>query len=125
MRGDLCEGIVTIKIEEGNQRAVSLNQKSQFGKLSEDCLELSIIEACYLMESGRLDIYENDKKCDVNYIIDLIKEDEIYGKYLVYRDLIHAHKYPQRQQSRSPSCILYQVAILPESHRNVVCEVSV
>ena len=61
MRGDLCEGIVTIKIEEGNQRAVSLNQKSQFGKLSEDCLELSIIEACYLMESGRLDIYENDK----------------------------------------------------------------
>nr|WP_295606106.1 tRNA-intron lyase [uncultured Methanobrevibacter sp.] len=87
MRGDLCEGIVTIKIEEGNQRAVSLNQKSQFGKLSEDCLELSIIEACYLMESGRLDIYENDKKCDVNYIIDLIKEDEIYGKYLVYRDL--------------------------------------
>ena len=53
MRGDLCEGIVTIKIEKGNQRAVSLNQKSQFGKLSEDCLELSIIEACYLMESGR------------------------------------------------------------------------
>ena len=87
MRGDLCEDIVTIKIEEGNQRAVSLNQKSQFGKLSEDCLELSIIEACYLMESGRLDIYENDKKCDVNYIIDLIKEEEIYGKYLVYRDL--------------------------------------
>ena len=87
MRGDLCEGFVTIKIEEGNQRAVSLNQKSQFGKLSEDCLELSIIEACYLMESGRLDIYENDKKCDVNYIIDLIKEEEIYGKYLVYRDL--------------------------------------
>ena len=87
MRGDLCEGIVTIKIEKGNQRAVSLNQKSQFGKLSEDCLELSIIEACYLMESGRLDIYENDKKCDVNYIIDLIKEEEIYGKYLVYRDL--------------------------------------
>ena len=87
MRGDLCEGIVTIKIEEGNQRAVSLNQKSQFGKLSEDCLELSLIEACYLMESGRLDIYENDEKCEISYIIDLIKEQEIYGKYLVYRDL--------------------------------------
>ena len=57
MRGDLFEGIVTIKIGEGNQRAISLNQKSQFGKLSEDCLELSLMEACYLMESGRLDIY--------------------------------------------------------------------
>lgn len=87
MRGDLCEGIVTVKIEEGYQRAISLNQKSQFGKLSEDCLELSIIEACYLMESGRLDIYENDEKCEISYIIDLIKEQENYGKYLVYRDL--------------------------------------
>ena len=65
MRGDLSEGIVTIRIEEGNQRAISLNQKSQFGKLSEDSLELSIIEACYLMESGRLDIYKDDEKCDL------------------------------------------------------------
>ncbi len=87
MRGDLFEGIVTIKIGEGNQRAISLNQKSQFGKLSEDCLELSLMEACYLMESGRLDIYENDEKCELDYIIDLIKEQEIYGKYLVYKDL--------------------------------------
>ena len=87
MRGDLSEGIVTIRIEEGNQRAISLNQKSQFGKLSEDWLELSIIEACYLMESGRLDIYKDDEKCDLEYILGLIKEQEIYGKYLVYRDL--------------------------------------
>ncbi len=87
MRGDLSEGIVTIRIEEGNQRAISLNQKSQFGKLSEDSLELSIIEACYLMESGRLDIYKDDEKCDLEYILGLIKEQEIYGRYLVYRDL--------------------------------------
>ena len=39
------------------------------------------------MESGRLDIYENDEKCEIPYIIDLIKEQEIYGKYLVYKDL--------------------------------------
>ena len=87
MRGDLCEGIVTIKIEKGNAKPISLNQKSQFGKLSEDALELSILEACYLMESGRLDIYENDEKCELSYIIDFIKENEIYGKYLVYKDL--------------------------------------
>ena len=83
MRGDLCEGIVTIKIEKGNAKPISLNQKSQFGKLSEDALELSILEACYLMESGRLDIYENDEKCELSYILDIIKENEIYGKYLV------------------------------------------
>ena len=37
MRGDLCEGIVTIKIEEGNQRAVSLNQKAN----SVNCLRIA------------------------------------------------------------------------------------
>ena len=87
MRGDLCDGIVTITIEPGNERAVSLNQKSQFGKLSEDCLELSLMEAAYLMESGRLDIYEDDTKCEMPYVIDMIKDQNLYGKYLVYRDL--------------------------------------
>ena len=87
MRGDLNDGIVTIAMGQGNERAVSLNQKSQFGKLSEDCLELSLMEAAYLMESGRLDIYENNEKCEIQYIIDMIREDNLYGKYLVYRDL--------------------------------------
>ena len=87
MRADLYDEIVTIKIDANSQRAVSFNQKSQFGRLSEDKLELSLIEACYLFESGRIDIYENDEKCEVSYILDLIRERDIYGKYLVYKDL--------------------------------------
>lgn len=87
MRGDLCDETVTVKIEKGNQKAISLNQKSQFGKLYDDRLELSLIEACYLMESDRLDIYKNDDKCESIYLIDLIKEMDLYGKYLVYKDL--------------------------------------
>lgn len=87
MRADLYDENVTIKIQEGSQKAISFNQKSHFGRLSEDILELSILEACYLMENGRIDIYENDEKCELAYIIDLIKERDLYGKYLVYRDL--------------------------------------
>ena len=91
MRGDLSEEIVTITIEENrNQKAISLNQKSSFGRLDEDVLELSIIEAFYLMEKGRLNIYENiksDKKLEPNYIRNKIKEDGAYAKYLVYKDL--------------------------------------
>ena len=91
MRGDLSEEIVTITIKENlNQKAISLNQKSSFGKLEEDVLELSIIEAFYLMEKGRLDIYENsesDKKLELNYIRNIIKKNSGYAKYLVYRDL--------------------------------------
>ncbi|MDD5959993.1 MAG: tRNA-intron lyase [Methanobrevibacter wolinii] len=87
MRGDLYNNIVTVPITESSRKPIALNEKSHFGKLTETALELSIIEATYLMENNRLNIYENDVKCDFAYIISLIKEKNIYGKYLVYRDL--------------------------------------
>jgi len=87
MRGELFEDIVTIKIDEDNQKAISLNQKSSFGNLDGDNLELSLIESFYLMENGRLNIFEQNQKLEEDYMRDLIKEKSIYGKYIVYRDL--------------------------------------
>lgn len=87
MRGELSEEIVTIKIDEDSRKAIALNQKSSFGKLEDDCLELSLIESFYLMEKGRLKIYKNGKKLDEEFMKGLIKEKEIYGKYIVYKDL--------------------------------------
>ena len=87
MRGKLSDGIVSIKIEEGSKRPIALHEKSKFGKIEADSLNISLIEACYLLEKGRLDIYEDDVECSIGYIIDLLKEQEAYGKYVVYRDL--------------------------------------
>ena len=87
MRGDLYDETVTIIIEEGSKRPIALNQKSHFGKLEENVLELSLIEALYLMENKRLDIYKDDKKCDMTFMLDLIKQKGLHGKYIVYRDL--------------------------------------
>ncbi|WP_458453878.1 tRNA-intron lyase [Methanobrevibacter sp.] len=87
MRGNLSNDIVSIKIEEGSKRPVALHEKSKFGKIEANFLHLSLIEACYLLEKGRLNVYEDDVKCSIDYLIDLIKEREIYGKYIVYRDL--------------------------------------
>lgn len=87
MRGDLLDDIVSIKIEEGSKRPIALHEKSKFGKIEADFLHLSLIEACYLQEKGRLNIYENDVECSVGYLIDLIKGYDLYGKYIVYRDL--------------------------------------
>ena len=87
MRGDLLNDIVSIKIEEGSKRPIALHEKSKFGKIESDFLHISLIEACYLQEKGRLNIYEDDVKCSVGYLIDLLKEEELYGKYVVYRDL--------------------------------------
>jgi len=87
MRGDLSNEIVSIKIEQGSKRPIALHEKSKFGKIEADFLHLSLIEACYLLEKGRLNIYEDDVKCSIGYLIDLIKEQNLYAKYIVYRDL--------------------------------------
>lgn len=87
MRGNLFNDIVSIKIEEGSKRPIALHEKSMFGKIENDYLYLSLIEACYLLEKGRLDIYENDVNCSLGYLVDLLKKQNIYGKYVVYRDL--------------------------------------
>ena len=87
MRGNLSNGIVSIKIEEGSKRPIALHEKSKFGKIEANFLQLSLIEACYLLEKGRLNIYEDDVQCSVGYFIDLLKNEELYGKYVVYRDL--------------------------------------
>ncbi len=87
MRGNLSNEIVSVKIEEGSKRPVALHEKSFFGKIEENYLHLSLIEACYLLEKNRLDIYENDTQCDLSFFIALLKEKDIYGKYVVYRDL--------------------------------------
>ena len=87
MRGNLSDEIVSIKIEEGSKRPIALHEKSKFGKIEADCLHLSLIEACYLLEKGRLNIYEDDIECSVGYLIDLLKEQNNYAKYIVYRDL--------------------------------------
>jgi len=87
MKGVLKDDIVSVFIEEGSKKPIALNQKSFFGKLENDVLELSLIEATYLMEKGRLNIYENDEKCELSNIINLIKEKDNYGRYIVYKDL--------------------------------------
>ena len=83
MRGNLSNDIVSIKIEEGSKRPIALHEKSLFGKIEADTLNLSLIEACYLLEKGRLDVYEDEIKCSLDYFIDLLKNKEIYGKYIV------------------------------------------
>ncbi|MDR3292280.1 MAG: tRNA-intron lyase [Methanobrevibacter sp.] len=86
MRGELFDEIVSINIKD-NQKAIALNQKSHFGKLEGDILELSLIEGCYLLEKSRLKIYFNDEKIAYEFLISLIRDKGLYGKYIVFRDL--------------------------------------
>lgn len=87
MRGNLSDDLISVKIEEGSKKPIALNEKSFFGKIEGDFLHLSLIEGCYLAEKGRLNIYDNDIKCEQAFLMDMIKEKGILGKYFVYRDL--------------------------------------
>ncbi|MCK9151747.1 tRNA-intron lyase [Methanobacterium alcaliphilum] len=83
MHADLYQDLVTIV----NPKSTKLNQKSHYGKLEEDRLELSLIEASYLMEKGKISIHKEKEKLSLNQIISILKKKELYSKYSVYRDL--------------------------------------
>ena len=50
MRSELFKDIVTIY----NPSSVKINQKSHFGNLIDNRIELSLIEAAFLLEKGKI-----------------------------------------------------------------------
>ena len=56
--------------------------------IKDDCI-VNDIEMSYMqyLNDCKEFIYEDDIECTVGYLIDLLKERDIYGKYIVYRDL--------------------------------------
>lgn len=65
-------------------------QKSQFGKTtSENTLELNLIESAFLLEEGKLIVFQNKTRMNFDDIISQgIEKDHLFEeKYLVFRDL--------------------------------------
>lgn len=87
MRGNLSNDIVSINIEKGSKKPIALHEKSFFGKIEGKTLQLSLIEACYLVEKNRLNVFKDDEELYAHDLIDILKNQDLYGKYIVYRDL--------------------------------------
>lgn len=83
MRSELSKDIVTIY----EPSSVKINQKSHFGNLIDNRIELSLIEAAYLLEKSKISIFRDEKEYDLKEFINLLKEKELYIKYSVFRDL--------------------------------------
>ncbi len=83
LRGDL----VVIKDQK---KAVSLHEKSHYGKFSMDELQLSPVEALYLQEKGKISILDkspNGRLLSTDEIWKIIQEKGLLYKYIVFRDL--------------------------------------
>ncbi|WP_297073921.1 tRNA-intron lyase, partial [Thermococcus sp.] len=73
-----------------DQNAINgLHNKRHFGKLVEGKLFLSLLEATYLVERGKIEVREGKRKLTVEELMELgRKRDELFdAKYLVYKDL--------------------------------------
>jgi tRNA-intron endonuclease len=84
MKGMLIEDRIIIRDEP---QAMRLTQKG-FGKHKDDTLELSHLEALFLMERGTLSVFQKEKEVDRDMLIKRSgNEEDFLRRYGVYKDL--------------------------------------
>ncbi len=120
MRSELLEDMVTVI----SPKTVRLNQKSHYGKLEGERLELSLVEAVYLMEKGKITIFENEKEYSLDDLVQILKEKGVYGKYVVYRDLRNRGYIVKTGFKYGSEFRLYERGTAPgEGHSNYLVKV--
>ena len=71
-----------------HQHAHNLYNKRYFGNLTDEGLELSFIEALYLLEKEKIEIFDkNEETVTASDMYTIIREKQIFSHYLVYKDL--------------------------------------
>jgi tRNA-intron endonuclease len=77
------------KVLVGDSDLKSQLKDRGFGEAEGKALALSLIEAVYLVESGKLEVVKGRKTLSIEELIKAgaKKEEEFYNKYLVYKDL--------------------------------------
>ncbi|GAB6056404.1 tRNA-intron lyase [Methanobacterium alkalithermotolerans] len=83
MRSELSNDLVTVI----SPKAEKLNQKSHYGRMENEQLELSLIEALYLLDKEKISIFSKDKELSREEMTGIIKDKDLYSKYLVFKDL--------------------------------------
>ena len=83
MNSELSGNLVIIR--EGN--IAKIHEKSYYGNMTEDGLQLSIIEALYLMEKGKLEVKLDSGNLSAENLFKIIRKQGSFTNYIVYRDL--------------------------------------
>jgi tRNA-intron endonuclease len=83
MDAELSGEIVIIR----DEKAVSLHNKSHYGNLNQDELQLSLLEALLLLEKEKIKVFHKGKELYSDDLVGLIHTKGLFHKYLVFRDL--------------------------------------
>ena len=70
-----------------DENAHNLYNKRYYGNLTDSGLELSFIEALFLLTKNKIEIYDDDKLITKEDLTDIIRQKHIFSHYLVYKDL--------------------------------------
>ncbi len=83
MISELSGDLVIVK--EGN--TAKLYERSHYGTITNDGLQLSIIEALYLMEKGKLEVKKDSDEVSIDDMYEIIRENGSFANYIVFNDL--------------------------------------
>ena len=70
-----------------DENAHNLYNKRYYGNLTDSGLELSFIEALFLLTKNKIEIYDDDKLITKEDLTDIIRQKHIFSHYLIYKDL--------------------------------------
>ncbi|MDO5822323.1 tRNA-intron lyase [Methanosphaera sp.] len=70
-----------------DENAHNLYNKRYYGNLTDSGLELSFIEALFLLTKNKIEIYDDDKLITKEDLTNIIRQKHIFSHYLVYKDL--------------------------------------
>lgn len=83
MNCELSDDLVIIK----DDKSLNLHVKSHYGNLTEEGLQLSLIEALYLAENDKIKVSRDGKSISIDDIFEMIHKKGLFAHYLVFRDL--------------------------------------
>jgi tRNA-intron endonuclease, archaea type len=83
MNAELSGDLVVVI--DGN--IAKIHEKSHYGNRTEDGLQLSLIEALYLMEKGKLDVIIDSEEVSIEKMFQIIRNQGSFANYVVFKDL--------------------------------------
>lgn len=83
MLSELSGDVVIVRDKKG----VKLHEKSHYGNLIDQGLQLSLIEALFLMERGKIKISKNKEMLTKDEMLQIIHKNDLFIKYMVFSDL--------------------------------------
>ena len=83
MNSELSGNLIIVK----DKKAAKLHEKSHYGNMVPEGLQLSLIEALYLVEKEKIRILKKGKKVSIDEMFQIIRKENLLTKYLVFSDL--------------------------------------